>query len=349
MRRNNKKACLPLVFVLLIVMIMGLSGCGLSKSQPSEQGKANKETKIALKLGHIVTEKHSYHEGVLKFKELVEKNSNGQIEVQIFPNSSLGNERDLGEGLRIGTIEMALISTAVMQNFEPALGVFDLPYILRDWDHAHKAQDGEAGQMAAKRLLEKQNIRVLSYYDQGFRHVLGIPKPINNIEDLKGYKIRLPESPVFIDTFKALGASPTTIPWSEVYTALQTKVVDGMEGSPESLFTSKLHEVTKYYSLTNHIYAGAVLLISESVYKKLTPEQQKIILDAAKESSTYERKVCIERDNEYMQKMKDAGIKVNPITDLTPFQNAVKNIYEDFAKKVGPDGEKLVQTVIDTK
>jgi tripartite ATP-independent transporter DctP family solute receptor len=290
--------------------------------------------KQVLKLGDIVVDDHSYNMGAKKFADLVAQRTNGQVEVQIFPNTTLGQERDLGEGLGLGTIEMALVSTAVMQNFEPANGIFDLPYMFKNWDHVHKAQDSAAGQEAARRLLEKAGIRALAYYDQGFRHVLGVKKPIKSIDDFKGYKIRLPEAPVYVNTFQLLGATPTTIPWGEVYSAMQTKVVDGMEGSPETLYTTKLQEVSKYLSLTNHIYSGALLMISEKVNSKLTSEQQKIIKDAAAESQSYERQLVIERDNENLNLLKKAGIEVNEL-DIAPLQAKVKPMYEDYAKKIG--------------
>ncbi len=302
--------------------------------------------KTVLKLGDIVVEDHSYNMGAKKFAEIVSQKTNGQIEVQIFPNTTLGQERDLGEGLGLGTIEMALVSTAVMQNFEPANGIFDLPYMFKNWDHVHKAQDGAPGQEAARRLLEKAGIRALAYYDQGFRHVLGIKKPIKSIDDFKGYKIRLPEAPVYVNTFQLLGASPTTIPWGEVYTAMQTKVVDGMEGSPETLYTTKLQEVSKYLSLTNHIYSGALLMISDKVYAKLTPEQQKIVREAATQSQTYERQLVIDRDNQNLDLLKKAGIEVNEL-DIAPLQAKVGPMYDDYAKKIG--GLDLIKQAQDAK
>ncbi len=302
--------------------------------------------KQVFKLGNIVVEDHSYNQGAKKFADLVKQRTNGQIEIQIFPNTTLGQERDLGEGLGLGTIEMALVSTAVMQNFEPANGIFDLPYMFKNWDHVHKSQDGAAGKEAAKRLLDKAGIRALAYYDQGFRHVLGIKKPIKTIDDFKGYKMRLPEAPIYVKTFELLGASPTTIPWGEVYTAMQTKVVDGMEGSPETLYTTKLQEVSKYLSLTNHIYSGALLMVSEKAYSKLTPDQQKALVDSAVESQSYERKLVIDRDNEYMDKLKKAGVEVNDL-DIAPLQSKVVPIYEDYAKKIG--GMDLIKQAQDAK
>lgn len=149
-----------------------------------------------------------------------------------------------------------------------------------------------------------------------------------------------------MNTFQLLGANPTTIPWGEVYTAMQTKVVDGMEGSPETLYTTKLQEVSKYLSLTNHIYSGALLMVSEKVNAKLTPDQQKILKDAAIESQSYERKLVIERDNENLTLLKKGGVEVNEL-DIAPLQAKVTPMYEDYGKKIG--GLDLIKKAQDAK
>lgn len=291
------------------------------------------QEKIKIKLTHILSDTHSWTEGAKKFAELVSQKTNGRVEVSLFPNAVLGDERQIVEGMMMGTgVEMAIISGSKMSQFEISAGLPDMPFLFKNYDHVHKVMDSEIGAELAKRLYDKTKLKTLGYFDQGFRHIVTISKQVKSIDDLKGLKIRVPDSPTYFQTFKFLGANPTPIPWTEIYTSLQSQVVEGLEGSPETIYTSRLQEVTKYITITNHIYSGASFLITDNFFKSLPKDIQDQIVSAAKEATVYERQVVISRDHENLQKLKDAGMIVNEV-DTTPMVKAVKPYVEDFAKK----------------
>jgi len=321
-----------------------------SSGQPnqSEKGNGQKAESVIIKLGHGQPVESSAHKSLEKFAEEVKTNTNGAVEVQIFPANQLGNERDLAEGLTMGTIDMAWISAGVMENFETKFAVFSLPYVFRDYEHVHQIAEGELGKVIFDSLLQGKNIRTLAFYDQGFRFIWNNIKPIEKLEDLKGMKIRAPESPVYVGTFNFLGSNPTPIPWGEVYTSMQTKVVDGFEVFPESVVTNNLNEVTKYGSKSRHIYAGSVLMINEDVYKKLSAEQQDIIHKAAANSEKYNRDLIVESEEKYVKDLEGKGMKINDISEeeIQKFRDAVKPLYKDYADKVG--GLDFIEKIIAT-
>ena len=202
---------------------------------------------ITLKLGHIAEPENPYGQGADYFAKLVKERSNGEIEIQVFPSSQLGNQRDLVEGLVFGTVDMTLTGTAVLGNFVPEVAVFDLPFIFRDIPHAYKALDTVG--MDLCKLGEKQGMITLAIWENGVRHMTNNRQPIRTPEDMKGLKVRVMEQPVYIEMMKALGASPTPMAMSELYTALQKGVVDAQENPLAQIATKRFDEVQKYISV----------------------------------------------------------------------------------------------------
>ena len=180
---------------------------------------------VTLKLGHIAEPENVYGQGADHFAKLVKERSNGEIDIQVFPSSQLGNQRDLVEGLDLGTVDMTLTGTAVMGNFVPEVAVFDLPFIFRDVDHAYKALDTVGMELAKKG--EDRGMITLAIWENGVRHMTNNKRPIKEPEDMKGLKVRVMEQPVYIDMMNSLGASPTPMAMSELYTSLQKGVIDG--------------------------------------------------------------------------------------------------------------------------
>ena len=234
---------------------------------------------ITMKLGHIAEPDNPYGQGADYFAKLVKERTNGEVEIQVFPSSQLGNQRDLVEGLVLGTVDMTLTGTAVMGNFVPEVAVFDLPFIFRDIPHAYKALDTVGMELC--KLGEKKGMITLAIWENGVRHMTNNRNAIRKPEDMKGLKIRVMEQPVYIKMMEVLGASPTPMAMSELYTALQKGVVDGQENPLAHIASKRFDEVQKYISLTGHTYAPEVVLISTIAWKKLTPEQQDIVLKAA--------------------------------------------------------------------
>ena len=351
------------VVVFLLIFAITLTACdGVKNSgaiQPTKIDKKadasktdapkieNKAT-VVLKLAHGQQPDSAANRSLMRFADEVEKATNGEVEIEMFPAGQLGSERDITEGLDMGTIDMAWISAGVIEKLEPKFAIFSLPYVFRDYKHVHQVTGGEAGTLIFDSLLKNKNIRTLNFYDQGFRYIWNNNKPITKLGDFKGIKIGVQESPVFMDTFKLLGANPTPIPWDEVYTSMQARVVDAYEVFPESILTYKMNEITLFGSATNHIYAGAALLIREDKYKALSKEQQDIINKAAVSSEKYNRDEVTANEQKYIQELVSKGVKINKITEaeMQKLRDAVKPVYNDYAQKVG--GIDLINKVINT-
>jgi tripartite ATP-independent transporter DctP family solute receptor len=325
--------------MLLTIMF---SGCqkNISKSGGANGGSQT----LTLKAGHSVAETHPYHLGLVKFAELVSQKTNGQVKIDIYANSQLGNERDMIEGLQIGTIDLVVSSTGPVSNFVPQMGVVDLPFLFRDRDHAYKVLDGPIGQDLLSKFQAK-NIVGLAFWENGFRHLTNSKRPVTTPNDVKGLKIRTMENQVHQETFRVLGADPTPMAWSEVFTALQQGTIDGQENPIPIIYNQKIYEAQKYLSLTGHFYSPSLLLMSNAAFQKLTPEQQKAFQEAALEAAAYEREQIKQQENEQVDKLKAAGMEVTE-ADRAAFQQATQSVYQKFESQFG---KELIQKILDTQ
>ena len=314
--------------LLLIVISAVLVGCsgGDSAEKSGEQ--------VVLKLGHIQSESDLWHKGALKFKEEVEKLSDGSMTVEIYPNSTLGGDRDMAEGMQMGTIDFALIA-GVLSNFEPSIQLLELPYLLESEEEYNKVVHGEVGQEIANRVLESSNIRILNWWDRGPRHVTA-SKPIEKLEDLKGLKIRIPEIKAMEDTWNAMGAAPTTMAWSEVYTGLESGTIEAQENPIPFTFGGRIHEVQNYLSLTAHKYEYVTLAMSENKFSKLTAEQKEIIEQAGDTATEFENSLVKEETGEILEVMIEEGMQVVE-PNVAEFAEAAKAAHQKFAEKVDID------------
>ncbi|MBD5608198.1 MAG: DctP family TRAP transporter solute-binding subunit [Desulfovibrio sp.] len=299
---------------------------------------------VTLKLGHIAEPENVYGQGADHFAKLVKERSNGEIDIQVFPSSQLGNQRDLVEGLGLGTVDMTLTGTAVMGNFVPEVAVFDLPFIFRDTDHAYKALDTVGMDLAKKG--EDQGMITLAIWENGVRHMTNNKRAVKTPEDMKGLKMRVMEQPVYIEMMKSLGASPTPMAMSELYTALQKGVIDGQENPLGHIATKRFNEVQKHLSLTGHTYAAEPLLISKMAWNKLTPEQQEIVRQAAIDTRDWERQLCRDLEGKFLQQIKDAGTtEVNDDVDKAAFAKATRPVWDMYIKKFGDKNINAIQDV----
>jgi tripartite ATP-independent transporter DctP family solute receptor len=299
---------------------------------------------VTLKLGHIADPQNPYAQGAQKFADLVAEKSGGTIKVEVYPSSQLGNQRDLVEGLTLGTLDLTMTSTAVLGNFHPQVAVFDLPFIFRDREHAFKALD-TVGMEIAKDLEEK-GMKVLAYYENGVRNMTNNIRPIRVPEDMKGLKIRVMEQPIYIAMMKALGANPTPMAFGELFTALQKGVVDGQENPAAHIYTKRFFEVQKYISLTEHTYSAEPLVVSMITWNKLTPEQQTIIQEAAEEACDWQRQLAIDLENGYWDKIRESG-KSEIITDVDKeaFREATAPVWKDFEDQVGKENIEAIVNI----
>lgn len=300
---------------------------------------------VTLKLGHIADPKNPYAQGAQKFADLVAEKSDGKMEVKVYASSQLGNQRDLVEGLTLGTVDMCMSSSAVLGNFLEEIAVFDLPFIFRDRDHTYKSLDTVGMKIAKK--LEPRGIKVLAFYENGLRNMTNNIRPIRKPEDMKGLKIRVMEQPIYIAFMKALGANPTPMAFGELFTALQQGVVDGQENPAAHIYTKKFYEVQKYISLTEHTYSAEPMLISMYAWEKLTPEQQVILQESADEACKWQRKLAIDLESTYWDKIRKSG-KSEIIVDVDrdAFRDATKTVWDQFENKVGKDN---IDAIVNTK
>lgn len=297
--------------------------------------------KVVLKLGHIAEPSNPYGQGAIYFAKLVAAKSKGTIEVKVFPSSQLGGQKQLIEGLIFGTVDMALTGTAVLGTFQPQVALFDMPFLFKDRRHAYLSLDTVGMNMGG--ALEAKGIKLLGFMENGFRHMTNNVRPIKTPEDMKGLKIRVMNNKVYIEMVKALGASPTPMAFAELYSAMQQGTVDGQENPSAHIYTKRFYEVQKYASLTGHAYAPEPMLFSMVTWKKLTDKQRAIIIQAAKESIAWQRKLSEREDTKFWNKIKATG-KMSVITvNRKPFIEATKDVYRKLAPVVGQDNIDAVR------
>jgi tripartite ATP-independent transporter DctP family solute receptor len=320
------------ILVLLLVVSLGLfvlSGClsmekntpAEKESEPATNSQSESKAVVKLQMSHQMANTHSIHQTSLKFAELVQEKSNGTMEIEVFPSAALGTERENLEALQSGVLDMAIIAVEFYPSYVKEAGVFVLPFIYKDFDHQTAVLKGEAGERLKEIILDQTDVKVLSYYSLAFRQVFTTEKPVNTVNDIKGLKIRVPESPTYVNTFTMLGAAPTPVAWGETYTALETGVVQGLENTPESIYSASMHEVTKYMNITDHISAPTTFSISNKVFNKLTEEQQSILIEAAEEAADFGLELTIKNDTEFREKLNEELEIIE--TDKESMRNAI--------------------------
>lgn len=291
--------------------------------------------KTVLKLGHIAEVSHPYAQGADHFAKLVAEKSGGDMEVQVFPSSQLGSQKDMTEGLIYGTIDMVLTGTADLGQFQPKMSIFDLPFLFKDRAHAYKSLDTVGMELGKE--LEPKGMKLLGFMENGIRHLTNNVRPVKAPADMAGLKIRVMSNKIYIETIKSLGASPTPMAFGELYSAMQQGTVDGQENPSAHIYTKRFFEVQKYASMTAHAYAPEPVLISMITWSKLSDAQKAIIQEAATEAIAWQRELSTKEDNAYWDKIKATG-KIEVVeVDRAPFMEATQPVWKEFAGTVGQD------------
>ena len=262
--------------------------------------------------------------------------------MEIYPNGSLfGSDREAIEAVQLGNVEMTIPAVAPLASFNKKFMVFDLPFIFDDNEAAYKALDGELGQGLLEDL-EKNDLKGLVFAENGFRHMSNHKGPITSPADLKGMKFRTLENPVHTETFKAFGANASPFSFGELYTALQQGTYDAMESPISLYYTNKFYEVQEYLTLTRHVYAATILLMNNDFYNKLPEDLQELVVKTSEEYRTEQREIAQKQDVEFLEKLKEKGMKVNEITpeQKDVFREATKVVYDKFTSEIG---EELVE------
>ena len=296
---------------------------------------------VVIKLGSVANEKNIQYEATKYFADMVKEKTKGEIDIQLFFGGQLGAETDMIDSLQMGGIQMMQSFPSKWAPYVSEIGVLDLPFQFKDFDHVRRTTDGMVGQKLAKIVLDKMQVRVLKWWLHGFRNMY-TQKPINTAADMKGVKIRVPGIPVFVKTFELIGAVPVSIPWTELYTALQTGVVNACEADLSGAYASKFYEVTKYVIKTKHIYTGSFLVINDDFYQKLSPEHQKAVGEAAEAAEQWLYDKLTAKVQEDEKALADEGMTiVNP--DLASFQEKLTPMVDEFLKTV--DAKDMVDEI----
>lgn len=328
----KKKQMVWLVLAAFVALPVFAGG---DEEKASGEAKGSDEVKV-MRVSHTLAPESHYHQGLLKLDELLKEKSGGRLQLQVHHSAQLGSERDVVEGVSLGTIEMTLTSSAPLANFTDGFLVFNLPFIIRDREAAYKWMDGPEG-MKILKSLESAGIKGLGIWENGFRNLTNSAKAVSTPADLGGLKIRLMENPIHVATFETMGARAVPMPFGELFTALQQKTVDGQENPLVIIETSKFYEVQNYLTLTGHFYAPAILLINKDYWdNKLTAEDRKIFIEAEKEAKQWERDYSKKSEKELRAKLEGKGMTVIDV-DKKDWASAVSSVYDKFAGKIGQD------------
>lgn len=325
-----------------IIFLLVLFGC--SDKEASNGSDNNGDVKV-MKVAVATAPDRSLTKALYEFEKIVEKETNGAIDVEVYPDGQLGGDLQVFEGLKMGTIEASTMSTGPIASFAPKMNVLDLPFLFKDTKTAHEILDGEIGEELLKEL-EGTGVIGINYWENGYRHLTNSVREVKTAADVEGLKIRTLENNLHIDIWEALGAVPTPMAYTELFTALEQKVVDGQENPVGNVISNKMYEVQKYLTKTGHVYNASPFLVSETFWKKLTSEEQEIIKKAAEEAKVYQRNLNAEEDNTAFDQLVKEGMVITELSDQDrqTFVDAVQVVYEKYKVDFGED---LVNKLID--
>jgi tripartite ATP-independent transporter DctP family solute receptor len=270
------------------------------------------------------------------FKSELEAALPGRVEVQLFPNRQLGDDKEILEGLQFGTIDMGMITNAVVANLEPTYQLVDLPFLFGSAEQAHKVLDGDVGETLAANLRD-DGVVSLGAAEGGFRNMINNTRPVRTPADVEGVKYRTMQNPVFIEMFSSLGGSPVPMAWGEVFTAMQQGTVDGLEIPTSVVNSNNYADVTKYLSFTRHTYSAIHLLMSERSFNRLPKDVQTAVIDAGRAAIAQQRKAVAAAEAEVVQALVDKGMEINTIDDVSAFREKVGPVYKRFEPTIGAD------------
>ncbi|MBT9245911.1 DctP family TRAP transporter solute-binding subunit [Gemmobacter fulvus] len=303
-------------------------------------GIASAETTI--RIGHVLADTHSWHVAAQGFAADVAEKTEGRVKIEIFAGGQLGNEKDMIEGLQFGAVQGGVIGGGSFQSIEPKMGIIEMPYAWASREQAFAALDGDLGAHLAG-LLDGKGVKLLAWWENGYRNVTNSKRPITTPTDLAGLKIRVTPDKVRLATFEALGAQPAPLAFGELYSALQQGVFDAQENPLAIIHSSSFFEVQKYVSMTNHVWGSAALVVSSITWNSLSPEDQAVVQAAAMAWGEKQRQMVADSDAEMVEKLKAAGMAFNEV-DRDAFVAAVQPIWESEAATFGPELMGLMES-----
>lgn len=333
-----------LSIILAVLMIFSATACSNSETNKSTSGNTNGGNDSGevrtIQVGHVNPSKEDdqFQKYGTMFKKNLEEVSGGKFVVEVMGDAQLGGDRDMLEGLQMGTLDMGLISNFTVGLFSPVFQVFNLPYIFEDAEQAAEIFDNkEIMKPLTEELYNTCNIQLLSMAEGGFRYMLNNERPIKTVADMKGLKMRLPETPTYVDSFKAWGSNPTTMAYTETFAAVQQGTVDGLEIPLGSILSSGYHEINKYLSLTEHFSSPIAVMVSKNVWDSLSDEEKAWFNEAATKTTVEHREFMKEIQFKYLEEIKKSGIEVNGDVNKAEFREAAQSVYDDYIAEFGPE------------
>ncbi len=295
-----------------------------------------------IRVAHHIPESSEQHMAATRFAELVEERSGGELKVEVLPAGQMGGQREIIESVQLGTVEMGYGESGLYANYVPAFGVLTLPYLYDSPEHWNAVVLGDIGKGLTDRLEAETGLVVMNWIQAGYRDTYTVDQVIQSPADFEGLKIRVPESPVFIETFAELGAQPTPIPSPEIYTAMQTGVVSAMEGTPEVGYIQRMYEVAGHLNKTRHIFFDGSFVASRSFLDSLSEKERQIVTDAWLEVAQMQRDEWPARQNEWFSKLEAEGIEIHEV-DQAPFREALSGLQDRFAEAA--DATDLIASI----
>lgn len=346
MRKNTLKMVLAVALLSMLLTACGGSAGnkkddGAKKEAQQTQTADKKETPsgaVVIKVGHVEPEDRSTNKALVEFKKAVEEKSKGSLSIEIYPNGALGGDVQLAESVAMGTVDAALPSTSVLTTYSDDFGILDMPYLFKNSQDAFAAMDGDVGKYFDGKLKEK-GLYNLGYTFNGIRSTTTNTKAIEKPDDLKGIKMRVMESPIFTDYYKTLGANPTPMGYTELYTGLQQGTVEAEENPPTLILANKFYEVQKYLSLDEHVNNFLAFIINPAKFDSLTDEQKEILTSCAKDMVKAQREMELNDTETAVKKLQEVGLKVNRLSEeqKQAFKDALKPMYEKYEQQFGKE------------
>lgn len=299
-----------------------------------------------IKLGHDQPDRSTHHQAALKWKELVEARTNGQVRIQIFPAMQLGSGTQMVEQVQAGAVEAAVLPTAWIAPVSPPVQVLDLPFLFPNREVAYKVMDGPVG-LEILKPLNKVNIQGVAFWESGFKQFTG-HFPIREPKDYQGHKIRTMPAPVIMEQFKAFGATPVAIDFKELYGALQQKVVDGQENPIATIALMRFFEVQKYLTLSDHGFIAYAFIFNKPFLDKLPAAQRDIVVGAVREAGKHQRELIVASEVEHLKTFRAAGLEISQLTpeQRQKFEEASRPVYDWLVQRQGPETLDLIRKAV---
>lgn len=348
MKNTFKKIGFTFMLMMAMALFVACGGNGETNNAANDKDKARGD-KVTIRMGNQVDENNFLNQGYVKFKEIIEEKSDGQFEVEIYNGGTLvASDEEIVDALKNGTLDLSTSSAYGTANTTDvsALKLFDMPMLFDDRDQFYGLLDGDYGDNIKKEIDEKTNLQTLGFIDLGSYGILNGKKSVEKPEDLKGLKIRTSAADLHLDTLSAMGANPTPMSYSEVFTGLQQGTIDGVSTTTPLIYGDRFYEVSENMTLTNHVLLPHVLMINDDFYAKLTDEQKDILNESVEEYIAYARELVIEAEKEAVENMKAEGVNVVELTDeqREAFKKAVEPVLEKHKKDVGEENyEKALE------